>query len=186
MPTYPDATSAKYTVQETVAFLTFRAAVAIANWPVLGMYQPDAIASYRVGGRTYLITANEGEARDYEGYSDEARVADLVLDPEVFPDAAALRVETALGRLKVTNALGDDDGDGDFDALYAFGARSFSIRSANGELVFDSGDQLEQITAARHPDNFNADNTDNTFDGRSDDKGPEAEGVTIGELNWRT
>ena len=36
----------------------------IGNWPVFGMYQPDAIAAYRADGRTYLVTANEGDARD--------------------------------------------------------------------------------------------------------------------------
>jgi hypothetical protein len=38
-----------------------------SNWPMLGMYQPDAIANYQVEGRTYLVTANEGDARDYDG-----------------------------------------------------------------------------------------------------------------------
>ena len=42
--------------------------VNIQNWPVFGMYQPDAIASYTVSGHTYLITANEGDARDYDGF----------------------------------------------------------------------------------------------------------------------
>ena len=46
-------------------------------WPVLGMYQPDAIASFAVGGKTYYITANEGDAREYDGYSEEVRVDDL-------------------------------------------------------------------------------------------------------------
>ena len=46
----------------------------IRNWPVLGMYQPDSIASYRVKGKTYLVTANEGDARDYTGFSEEVPV----------------------------------------------------------------------------------------------------------------
>ncbi|MET0387294.1 MAG: choice-of-anchor I family protein [Polyangiales bacterium] len=161
-------------------------AVQIANWPVLGLYLPDAIASYSVEGQTYLVTANEGDSRDYEGFSEEARVEDLVLDPEVFPNAAALQDPAALGRLKITSTLGDADGDGDYDALYAYGARSFSIRRANGELVFDSGDQLERITARKHPEAFNADNVDSELEGRSDDKGPEPEGVTLGALDGRT
>jgi len=49
-------------------------------WPVLGMYQPDAIASFAVGGKTYYITANEGDAREYDGYSEEVRVDDLTLE----------------------------------------------------------------------------------------------------------
>lgn len=36
----------------------------IKTWPgVHGMYLPDSMASYTVGGKTYLVTANEGDAR---------------------------------------------------------------------------------------------------------------------------
>jgi len=70
--------------------------------------------------------------------------------------------------------------------LFAFGTRSFSIWSETGELVFDSSDQLEWITAATYPSNFNASNTSNDFDNRSDDKGPEPEGVVIGRAFGRT
>ncbi len=94
---------------------------------VLGMYQPDAIAAYRVRNQTYLVTANEGDARDYDGFGEEERVEDLTLDPEAFPNSAHLQEESVLGRLTVTDTLGDIDNDGDYDKLYAFGGRSFSI-----------------------------------------------------------
>ena len=68
-----------------------------------------------------------------------------------------------------------------YEELFAFGARSFSIWSASGQFVFDSGDALELITAEAYPSNFNAANTNNTFDNRSDDKGLEPEGVVIGK-----
>ncbi len=160
----------------------------IQNWPVFGMYQPDAIASFTVAGQTYLVTANEGDARDYEGFGEERRVGanSLVLDPTAFPNATALKAPTALGRLNVTTTLGDPDGDGDFDQLYAFGARSFSIWSADGTLVYDSGDQLEQITATLIPTLFNAEDTIETFDTRSDNKGPEPEGVVTGVIDGQT
>ena len=74
--------------------------VNIASWPVLGMYQPDAISSFEQGGQTYVVTANEGDARDYDGFSEEARVKDLVLDPTTFPDAATLQEDSNLGRLR--------------------------------------------------------------------------------------
>ncbi len=32
---------------------------------LFGMYQPDGIEAGIIGGRTYLFTANEGDARDY-------------------------------------------------------------------------------------------------------------------------
>jgi DNA-binding beta-propeller fold protein YncE len=161
-------------------------AIAIGNWPVYGMYLPDAIASYRFKGHTFLVSANEGDVRDWDGYSEEARVKDLTLDAEVFPDAANLQADANLGRLKVTSSRGDRDGDGDFDALYSFGARSFSIRRADGRLVFDSGDDFERITAETYPANFNADHESSAFDARSDDKGPEPEGIAVGSLRGRT
>ncbi len=161
--------------------------IQILNRPVRGLYQPDAIAAYRSAGAIYLVTANEGDSRDYEGFSEEERVADLTLDPTAFPDAEALQQEAALGRLRVTSADGDTDGDGDFDELFAFGGRSFSIRDAAGRLVFDSGDDLERITAEELPAEFNSSNDENgSFDSRSDDKGPEPEGVVLGRLSDRT
>nr|WP_235927138.1 choice-of-anchor I family protein [Gloeocapsopsis dulcis] len=60
-------------------------AINIANWSIYGMYQPDGFATYEVNGETYIVTANEGDARDYDGYSEEARIKDLVLDPVAFP-----------------------------------------------------------------------------------------------------
>ena len=163
-------------------------AINIQNWPVVGLYQPDAIASYSFNGQTYYVTANEGDSRGYTGFSEEVRVgaAGYVLDPTVFPDAATLKNNANLGRLQVTNATGDLDGDGDIDQIQAYGARSFSIWDSNGNRVYDSGDDLEQITAAAFPTRFNASNDNNNFDDRSDNKGPEPEGVTVGVINGRT
>ncbi|MBO0357887.1 choice-of-anchor I family protein [Hymenobacter sp. BT186] len=168
--------------------------VLLANWPVRGMRQPDAIASFELpaalGGGRYLITANEGDARDYDGgYSEVVRLgaAGYVLDPTAFPQAATLKNNSALGRLNVTNRLGDTDGDGDFDEIYAFGGRSFSILNATtGALVHDSGDLLERLTSTdpTFGSIFNASNTTGNpvRKNRSDDKGPEPEGTTIGMI----
>ncbi len=159
----------------------------IANWPVYGMYQPDGIATFRARGQTYLIMANEGDARDYDAFAEEERVKDLVLDPAAFPNAAELQEDEAIGRLTVTSVNGDTDNDGDYDQLFVFGARSFSIRDTDVNLIFDSGDALEQITAAALPAFFNSNNDDNdSFDSRSDNKGPEPEGVTVGTIAGRT
>ena len=155
----------------------------ITTWPTLGMYQPDAIASYRVRGKDYIVSANEGDARDYDGYSEEERIGDLDLDPSAFPNAEDLQEDENLGRLNSTTATGDADGDGLFEEVYSYGARSFSIWNAEGDLIYDSGDILEQITSAADPDNFNSDDEENdSFDNRSDDKGPEPEGVVIGKV----
>jgi 2',3'-cyclic-nucleotide 2'-phosphodiesterase/3'-nucleotidase/5'-nucleotidase len=161
-------------------------AISIRTWPVKGMFQPDSIAAFRTGGATYIALANEGDARDWAAFAEEARVGALTLDPVAFPDRATLRADANLGRLTVTSANGDTDGDGDFDELYALGARSFSIRRPDGTLVFDSADALEQVTAAAFPANFNADNAGNAFDNRSDNKGPEPEGLALGEVKDRT
>lgn len=143
------------------------------NWPVYGVYMPDAIKYLKVNGTDYVITANEGDARDYAGFSEEARIKDLVLDPTAFPDAAFLQRDENLGRLKTTLTLGDFDGDGDYDQLFSYGARSFTVWTGNGQMVYDSGDNIAQQTLNLTPDRFN----DN--DGRSDDKGAEPESVEI-------
>jgi Esterase-like activity of phytase/Secretion system C-terminal sorting domain len=160
----------------------------IQSWPVFGMYQPDAIAQYTVGGQTYYITANEGDARDYTGYSEERRVGatgatPYNLDPTAFPNATALKLNQNLGRLTSTIAGGDLDGDGDFDRIQILGARSFSIWNSSGALVYDSKDQMEVITSLLTPATFNSDGPAASFDTRSDNKGPEPEGVVIGEIN---
>ena len=46
--------------------------VYIANWPVQGLLMPDSIASYSYAGKTYLITANEGDGREYIGEAADA------------------------------------------------------------------------------------------------------------------
>lgn len=159
-----------------------------ASWPLKGMYQPDAIEYFSMGGKAYLITANEGSAREYKGFTEEFRVKDkeIVLDEKAFPGAEYLKDDALLGRLRVSIASGDQDGDGQFEELYTFGGRSFSIWDAGaGELVYDSGGALEQITAADPVFGvlFNTQNDKNDFKARSDDKGPEPAAVEVAEFN---
>ncbi len=164
----------------------------LQSWNVLGCYMPDSIASYEAGGKTYLVIANEGDGREYGEdednpvYTDEIRVGKAKLDPDKFPDPAEWQDKKKLGRLKVLKDLSDTDGDGDLDRLVAFGARSFSIYSADGKQVFDSGDDFETKIAEVYPENFNASNDKNKRDNRSDDKGPEPEGVAVGTINGKT
>jgi hypothetical protein len=159
----------------------------IGNWPVRGLYLPDGIASVQYRGRDYLLTANEGDARDYDGFAEEARVKDLTLDGTAFPTGSDLRKDPAIGRLTITRTLGDTDGDGDYDALYSLGARSFSIWSERGYQVFDSGRQFEEIVTDGVSTDFNSDHVENgTADTRSDNKGPEPEGITVGQHRGRS
>ncbi|WP_198370294.1 choice-of-anchor I family protein [Roseomonas rosulenta] len=145
-----------------------------------GMYQPDGIAAVDFGGTTYLITANEGDARtDWPGLNEESRISALRLDPTAFPDDPAdadttPEIVESLGRLTVTNRLGDTDGDGDFDQLYVFGGRSFSVWNTDGTLVFDSGNLLDEIIATRFPGSYD--------ENRDDNKGVEPESITIGKV----
>ncbi len=152
--------------------------------PVIGQFMPDAIASYvAADGNTYYVIANEGDDRDDFLTPDETiRLGNAAydLDNTLFPNEAALKDNASLGRLNVVNApllRGDTDGDGDIDQILTYGARSFSILDSNGTMVFDSGDALERIIAAQFPALFD--------DTRSDNKGPEPEGVTVSMIGER-
>jgi len=163
-------------------------AINLMNAPVYGMYQPDAISHYSVGNQIYLITANEGDSRAYTGLNEESRISAMNLDATAFPYATQMKQNTFLGRLNATNKLGDTDNDGDFDQLYVYGGRSFSIwNGTTGSQVYDSNDQLERTTA-NHPiygPLFNMSNAvgAGVAKNRSDDKGPEPEGTAVGNIN---
>ncbi|MFG5408789.1 choice-of-anchor I family protein [Piscinibacter sakaiensis] len=168
--------------------------VKIVPQPVKGLYLPDAIASYRVGGTTYLVTANEGDARaDWPGFNEETRVrahCTAGLDPAVFgADAARLLFDSNLGRLRITSTPnGGSSGKnaaGQCNELFAFGARSFSIWTTDLQRVYDSGDEFERRTSALPNVPFNASHDNADLDARSPSKGPEPEGVVIGRFGAR-
>lgn len=237
--------------------------IKLQAWPgVMGMYLPDSMASYTVGGKTYLVTANEGDARAWgednaaywagdasKGFVEEFRVKHLVnasgwsgrdgddlppqlkalgagglLNPAVFGycgavdgDPGGCRGDDQLGRLNISwtmgyrqdaagnpvkfNASGTEDPTGDrlmYDALYSYGARSFSIFDDAGVLVWDSGAEFETFLAGNEcmlgPDRdipckdfFNTGHDEGSaMDSRSDAKGPEPEGVTLGTIGDKT
>ncbi|MEO0408417.1 MAG: choice-of-anchor I family protein [Cyanobacteria bacterium P01_A01_bin.135] len=208
----PDGTTAAVTIQENnaVAFVDIATAtvtslvslgtssspfdasnedsgIEIRDRPAQRFLQADGIAAFEVNGETFYITANEGDGRDaINQIVDFERLADVELDPTAFPNAEALQQEANLGRLEVSIVDGDTDGDGDLDQIFALGGRSFAILDADGNRVFESGSALEEITAEAFPDNFNSDNDANTFDSRSDDGGPEPEGVAVGVVDGVT
>ena len=171
------------------------AAINIKPQPVRGLYMPDGIARFTVNGATYLITANEGDARaDWPGFNEETRVrthCNLGLDPAVFgANAANLLFDSNLGRLRITSTPnGGSTGKnaaGLCTELYSFGARSFSIWSSEIVRVFDSGDDLEQRTKSLSNVLFNASHDNNTLDSRSPSKGPEPEGVVVATFGAKT
>ena len=186
-------------------------AINIRNWPVLGMYQPDGIDSYPHDGETYLVSANEGDSRDYwkgsEEYADaaecladggqaydeedgclffseEVRVKDLQLDNVAFFNPS-LQNDDQLGRLKTTTTLGDANSDGFNQEIYAYGARSFSIWDASGKLVYDSGADIASFTAKTLGLDPAKETGFNAGDQRSDDKGAEPESVVIGYVQGK-
>jgi hypothetical protein len=160
--------------------------VNINNWPVFGLYQPDTIATVTIAGQTYLITANEGDTRN-----EARRVSTLTLDPNAFPNAAQLQLAQNLGRLDVSSIDGLN-GQGQYSQLFAYGGRSFSIWNVTNGLspVFDSGDDFEQILATFSATPltasiFNSDGNPSSFDSRSDNRGPEPEGLALGSVRNR-
>ena len=132
--------------------------VSLIQVALKGAYQPDAIAAYEVGGKTFLVMANEGDAQDQD-------------DPDDVGRAGALYGTLApLNRINVIKDMSSADN------LVSMGGRSFSIRDTDGNIVFDSGNILEAQAIARGIYD----------DSRSDDKGVEPEGVALQTINGRT
>jgi len=179
--------------------------IRIGKWPVLGMYQPDAIASYEYQGKTFLVTANEGDSRDWTGtpgYSEQSRfrarsgaVSPCADSPRLqafFADnpwgittLPQLRDNANMGRLNITTATGLRADGSCYEDVYAFGGRSFSIWSEDLAQVFDSGAQFERTIESVNTAYFNSNHATDSFDNRSDDKGPEPEGIAVAKLFGR-
>jgi len=164
--------------------------ILIASYPVKGLFMPDAIAYAQIGGAGYVFSANEGDAREWNAVTDVARISATPLDSTVFPDQNILKNNSFLGRLNIVQQTGDTDNDGDMDELQVLGTRSFSIwDAATGALVFDSKDLIEQVIAADpvFSTMFNASNSGSiSLKNRSDDKGPEPEGVATAVIEGST
>ncbi|TDK44147.1 choice-of-anchor I family protein [Algoriphagus formosus] len=150
----------------------------LQNWPMSAYYHPDAIVSYTVGNAEFFITANEGDARDYDGFSEEERLKDVTLDPTAFPNAAFLQEDENMGRYTITTTAGDKDGDGDLDEIFGFGGRSFTIWNTSRGIRLNDYNKLEKDVIATNPAFYD--------DGRSDNKGVEPESVEIGVDRGRT
>jgi predicted ribosomally synthesized peptide with SipW-like signal peptide len=185
----------------------------IRNEPLFGMYQPDVLETYRADGETYLVTASEGDAREYEGLFETGILTDtgggdftIVIDDEDIAggsDTANVDVDESafssgvLSRLEGLEVTARPPGSGDSDPgtvseLYLFGGRSYLILDSDGNQVFESGDQFEQIVRNSDdvPDQqFNADDNENNDadeDSESSASGPEPEGVATGEIDGDT
>lgn len=174
------------------------AGLRITYWPIRSWYSPDGAKFHEWHGRKLLFTANEGDGKDYPTTPpfDEIVRGKEIPASELGPEISqmlksALSDDALLGRLGFSKADGKD-GTGKYTALYAYGGRSFSIWDLTSAgtnvsralpLVFDSGSQLEEMTALHCPHLFNRD--EDSVDDRSDDKGPEPESIAVGEIDSR-
>ena len=167
----------------------------IVTAPIKGLLMPDAVATWTAGGVTYFATANEGDSR-VDG-SDEARLSSRDLNDTVFGNGqeAALKSEDGAGRLVVSNLDGDTDPtQAGLEEIVTFGGRGMSIfrQNADGTItkVSDTGGAFEKIIAAL-PDagtvfNQNGEETEASFDTRSDNKAGEPEGIDVAQIGNRT
>jgi LPXTG-motif cell wall-anchored protein len=183
---------------------TFANPISYAGVPLKGMYMPDTIASMQKGGETFLLTANEGDARDYDCYKEESTFADVAGADSFasFWDTTndAVKAENKLGVQKTTLAFPTKAPvSGTATNLFVFGGRSFSIWNSSGELVWDSGSQLEEIALRDYPAAFNSDSSDSAatpqlmvsgqparMDRRSTSKGVEPEALAVGTIGAQT
>ncbi|MDR3122604.1 MAG: choice-of-anchor I family protein [Treponema sp.] len=138
----------------------------LAPQNLYGAYMPDGIAAVNIQGTTYVLTANEGDAREWGSGDNE------YADIDSF----------TIGKYKM-DVLDNTKKDGlESGRKYLLGARSFSIWEARGpgvRQIYDSGNDFETITAGFCPENFNASHGNNDLDSRSGKKGPEPEYVAV-------
>ncbi|MBQ9090725.1 MAG: choice-of-anchor I family protein, partial [Anaerotignum sp.] len=145
------------------------------TYDAVSAYMPDGVAVYETNGKTYILTANEGDAREWGDYCNEIKATVTATDGT---EAEKVRVIDA----EVTDGLPEGK-------TVLYGARSFSIYRVDADRlkqVFDSGNDFEAKTAAYFPESFNVSNDDNEYDSRSPKKGPEPENVAVGEVGDKT
>lgn len=154
---------------------------------VKGLPMPDTVATYSKNGKTYVVTANEGDARADD--RDQSRFGDIsgndsmntILDSNYPASNTGVRADAQLGRLNVSRIDGDTDGNGKIDEIRMLGTRSFTIWEVTGsglQRTWDSGSYFETYIR----DNDLA----GWVDSRSDDKGPEPECLVLGEIDGKT
>lgn len=181
----------------------------IVKTPILTYHMPDAIDTFTIGGTEYIITPNEGDSRDWEGYSEEGEIEverdenDTVISVTVDGKPIELKIENYKGYTdqaeltsfdvatlegyKTTLESGLSDDGSVYEAIYGYGGRSFSIFNATTmEEVFDSGSEFEKLINQLTPDYFNTNHAEVKKDNRSDDKGPEPETAVTGTIGSTT
>ena len=140
-------------------------------------YMPDGIAKYESNGKTYLVTANEGDAREWGDEEAGTEFCNEIKETLIATDGTEAEKVRVIDP-EVTDGLTEGK-------AVLFSSRSFSIFHVdeNGlTQVFDSGKDFEELSNKYIPEYFNCSNDDNEYDSRSPKKGPEPESVTIGTV----
>ena len=177
-------------------------AIGIEKAPILTYHMPDAIDTFTVAGKTYIITPNEGDSRDYADWGQYSEVAEvkkagtlndlpIKLKEKHYKGYTQEELDkfdfTTIEDYKATIEDGLNEDGTEYEAIYGYGGRSFSIFEAETmEQIFDSGSEFERIIAEKTPENFNINGDGIKMDNRSDDKGPEPETVVVGEIDGKT
>jgi len=130
-----------------------------------GLRGKDSTAFEAEVGDEFFITRKYGAVADDDFYSDEKRAGKLE-----GPQGNSIVSGDGEGRLKTVVDQNTAD------SITGFGGRSFTIRDLDGNIAWDSGDDLDRIAAEY----------DVYDDGRSDDKGVEPEHVEIATLGDRS
>lgn len=168
--------------------------IEIENYPLRGLRQPDGISAFTAGGKSFVLTANEGASvKDFKAWTDvtsplvlaqENRLDSKVFNAKMLDDLQNLSVSN----LERCDVAPDKQPNGKCPYMYTFGSRSVSLfDGVSGKLIWDSGDQLERVIAKVAPDyfNWNSKKKKVKMDSRSENMGCEPENVTYGVVNGK-
>ncbi len=142
--------------------------VSTAPENIFALFQPDTLVAYQVDGKDYLVSANEGDDREYDAWEDLAKANDLELpngQSALSPQLQKGLLDSKMKKLRVLKDLGKDS-TGVYQTLTMTGTRSFSIWDEDANRVFDSTMTIESILASDYANVFNTrvDDTDDPKD----------------------
>ena len=165
-------------LEENALDLIGDGAYAANTYPdALAAYMPDGISGYESNGKTYLVTANEGDAREWGNGEAGTEFCNEIKETLIAADGTEAEKVRVMDP-EVTDGLPEGK-------AVLFSSRSFSIFRVdeNGlTQVFDSGKDFEELSNKFLSEYFNCSNDDNDYDSRSPKKGPEPESVTVGTV----
>jgi len=154
----------------------------LKSWPIDSYFMPDAIAVFEHQTGTYLVSANEGDTRDWLGHEDAIKVSKIKCKPSNATSPPAWygrRSQYHLGALEVDRLPIIGNAPACPERITAFGGRSISVwNPASGQLVWDSASDM----SARVSRCLSAD----PMDRRSPKRGIEPEGLALARIGDQT